>query len=226
MLLRRKAYVACVAWCASFAIAAGIYAYHYHSVHENPPTVLTRGVYFFCFLGCALQNRIAAFITGILLTAIFALSIRRRFEQTHPVTFYFTAWIFCSGAVVAWVRGSTSSRYSIYSVLLLIFAYRFLSGYLLQRFSRLRFPHVLVPALALSTALCVSSDVSAFRNLKQRREMVLAGMNIYLESHGTRSPMVDPLVKITWPKEEEFERVILNRAIQDGVLSRPNIAVK
>jgi hypothetical protein len=220
ILLRRKAYAASAVWCTCFLLALVPYVYRYVPLHREPPTNLARGLFFFAFLGGAFPNPLVAAPMGIALAVVFGLAIRSRYYRTHPASFFFTLWIFVCAALVAWVRGSIASRYSIYSVLLLIFAYKFLSNYLLTRL-RLTFWQVFVPFLIFAVGFCISADFTGFRRLGERRRMVLTGMNRYLANPGTNSPMIDPAVLRLFPGEADIERIELSDAIRSHLIATP-----
>jgi len=222
ILARRKAFGAATVWCISFLFASAVYGFGYVPIYREPPTNLGRVLSFFCFLGSAVPSTLLAFILGIGLAIIFVLSIRHRFYHTHPVTFCSALWVFLTAALVAWVRGAVSSRYSIYSILLFIFAYQFLSHHLQRRVRELSFNQVFAPSVALALVLCISADTIALLRLEDRRKMVLAGMNAYLKNPACNSPQIDPHVLLAFPGEAESERATLNSAIRRRVFDLPN----
>jgi hypothetical protein len=228
ILLPRRAYALALAWCASFAVPLAAYLYHYTptaapSMHRF--FYITRPVFFLAFLGGLVPFRWAAALLGTVLLSIFLLALRLRFDRTNPVGFYFAVWIVATGMLVAWVRGavsfSTASRYSIYSNLMLIFCYSFLSRYLFSRsptFSRRRF---YTTSVVIAVGICLVADVSAYKKLAARRRMVLSGIEFYRANPEVNSPMVDPLVEKTVPREKALERAILSQAIQKHIYTLP-----
>ena len=228
ILLPRRAYGAAVAWCASFAAPLAAYLYHYRiPVHAtNSAFYITRPLFFLAFLGCgAIPFRWPAAVLGMVVLAIFWLSIRSRFDQTHPVAFYFVVWILATACLVAWVRGAAGftigSRYSIYSILLLIFCYSFLGQYLPDRspaFDRRRFRTI---CTVLAFCLCLLADVHAYRKLGQRRRMVLSGIELYRADPLVHSPMVDANLLRGFPEEAPWEQGALTRAIQRHIYVLP-----
>ena len=228
ILLPRRAYALALAWCASFAVPLAAYLYHYTptaapSMHRF--FYITRPVFFLAFLGGLVPFRWAAALLGTMLLSIFLLALRLRFDRTNPVGFYFAVWIVATGMLVAWVRGavsfSTASRYSIYSNLMLIFCYSFLSRYLFSRsptFSRRRF---YTTSVVIAVGICLVADISAYKKLAARRRMVLSGIEFYRANPEVNSPMVDPLVEKTVPREKALERAILTQAIQKHIYTLP-----
>jgi hypothetical protein len=228
ILLPRRAYAAPVAWCASFVAPLAAYLYHYTvPVHAaNGAYYVTRPLFFLAFLGCgAIPFRWPAAALGVVILAIFWLAIRSRFDRTRPVAFYFAVWILATACLVAWVRGAAGftigSRYSIYSILLLIFCYSFLGQYLPERwpaFHRRRFRLI---STVVAFCLCLLADVHAFNKLGQRRRMVLSGIELYRADPLVHSPMVDPNLLRGDPEEASREQDALTRAIQRGVYVLP-----
>jgi hypothetical protein len=227
VLLRRRAYAHSLAWGGSFLFPIVCYLYHYvpnevtvHYMHRT--WLIPKFVYhFFGFLGCAIPVRWAAALLGLAIFAVLLLAVLSRFEQTNPVAFYFTLWILITAVVVAWVRGLSASRYSIYSILLLIFCYAFLSHHLhggAISFSKTRFYRF---SLACFVGFCLLADISAYQHLAGRRRMVLSGLEHYRADPQVNSPMIDPAVRQMFPAEEEYERVTLTNAIREGVYTLP-----
>lgn len=220
ILMRRRALAASAVWCGGFLIALPMYLYHYVHLDRGSPTNLARALFFFAFLGCALPKAWAAASLGVFLVAIFGWSIRSRFEKTHPVSFYSAVWVFLCAGLASWVRASAFSRYSIFSILLLIFAYKFVC---LTQLGSLRWPAVWIvhiPSFLLSLVLCVSSDLMANKYLGERKQMVLIGMQQYLSNPEANSP-IDPRLKQFTQGEDAYERVMLTAAIRNNLYPQP-----
>jgi hypothetical protein len=222
LLLRRRAFVASAVWCVSFGLPFAAYRYHYIPYHVSVDTMhrgsyVGKACYYFAFLGCAIQQRWLAAILGFAVFGILVLAARSGFERTNPVPFYFSIWILLTAAPVAWLRQGIASRYSIYSLLLLISCYWFLARYFSTRsaaFNRKRFCAV---SIALTTVLCFASDVLAYVRLGQRQQIVVSGMENYRANPAINSPMIFPEIREAAPEEEEFERATLTRAIEGHV---------
>ena len=225
-LYRRRAFAACGLWCACFLPPLAAYLYHY----ERPPFLAKwtsaafygqKIFYFFAFLGSAVPFARGAALLGCALTIVFGLSIRWRFYQSHPVSFCSTLWIFSTAGLVPWIRSEVASRYSIYSILLLIFAYTFLSHHLPKRLPPISSNHVYLASLVFAVLLCVCADTLAYRWLGRRKQMVLTGIEHYRANPETNSPMIDPAVWKDFPKEAEIERVELTKALRNHLLVLP-----
>jgi hypothetical protein len=227
-LLPRRAYGRSLVWCASFITPFATYLYHYdrhasHSLHKL--SFMTRPYSFVAFLGCAIPPRWADLLVGLAILASVPLAIRSRFDRIRPVAFYFAAWLMATALMVAWVRGAdnlgVSPRYSLYSVLLLIFCYSFLGQYLPNRLPNLDRKVFYAASLVCAFGIFLIADARAYMKLGARRQMVLMGIEHYRAAHGMISPMIDPEVDKYFPKERAFERVILTNAIQMGIYALP-----
>jgi hypothetical protein len=228
VLWTRRSYGKAAIWCASFVLPLAAYLYHYAPVaHELLPTRwLTRPLFFLAFLGCgAIPLRWPAALAGVVILFIFWKAVRARFDRIQPAGFYFTVWILGTAALVAWVRGATAflvgSRYSIYSLLLLIFCYSFLARAVAERmpgFDRRRF---YVTASVLSFLLFVVANVHAYGKLGARRRMVLTGIELYRADPIANSPMIDQNLLKGFPQERAWEQDALTRAIEARVYALP-----
>ena len=226
IVLRRRAMADSVAWCASFALPVAAYLYHYTPYHISlnklhTASYISKMFYLFAFLGCAIPHRWPAALLGIMIAAMILLAACARFDRTNPVAFYFTAWILGTALLAAWLRGEIPSRYSIYSILSLVFCYSFLAQYVRGRSIVLNQKRFYATSLVLGVAFCLLSDLSAYKHLSKRREMVLAGIDHYRESPEFNSPNIDPAMARYDSTEAAFERVTLNKAIQQHVYTLP-----
>jgi hypothetical protein len=61
----------------------------------------------------------------------------------------------------------------------------------------------------------------AFKNLENRRQMVLTGIELYRSKPEVNSPMIDPQVEELFPTEKKLEQIILTKAIREGVYTLP-----
>jgi hypothetical protein len=150
--------------------------------------------------------------------------VRSRFDQVNPVAFYFTVWLMATACLVAWVRGASgfgiASRYSMYSVLLLIFCYSVLA-HLVNGSHTFNQRGFFVVSIVLAIGIFFMADLSAHKNLGVRRRMVLAGIELYRAKPEANSPMVDPRVEKLFPEEKAFEQGILTESIQKGIYALP-----
>ena len=224
ILLPQRAYLRSLLWCAAFVLPLAAYLYHYtrlvHPLSHAP--YVTRPLFFFAFLGCgAIPSRWPAAAVGVVVAGVLWLAFRSRFDRIHPVAAYFTIWIVATAALAAWVRGASmfniGSRYSIYSILLLIFCYSFLGRSLPKRWLRCFF----VASLIFALCVCLIADVHAYKKLGARRRMVLAGMELYRTNPRDNSPMIDQNLLKGFPEERAYEQDALTRAIEAHVYALP-----
>jgi hypothetical protein len=228
ILLPRRAYARSLVWCASFVPPLVAYLYHYtRLVHQvNGTSYITRPLFFLAFLGCgAIPFRWPAAVLGIVILSILWLAVRSRFDRINPVAFYFTVWIVVTALLVAWVRGAAlfgiGSRYSIYSILVLIFCYSFLAQCLPDRwptFNRRRF---YLACLMLAVCICLLADLHAYMKLGARRQMVLSGIELYRANPEINSPMIDQNLLKGFPEERVYEQEALTNAIQKHIYTLP-----
>jgi hypothetical protein len=135
----------------------------------------------------------ASVLLGIAIMVVFLLAIRSQIEQINPAYFYCAMWILATAFPVAWMReGASASRYSIYSLLLLIFCYSFLSEHLRERSFPFRLKYVYVGSLVLAVLFCAPSDRNASRQLPNRRQMVIAGIGRYRSNPSVDFPINIP----------------------------------
>jgi hypothetical protein len=226
ILLRRRAFAAAAAWCGSFIVPLAAYAYHYTPYYVSVGTMHTgsyigKAFYFFVFLGCAVTRPHIAAVIGVFVTIVFVLALRARFDLVNPIAFYSALWVVLTAGLVGALRQNTASRYSIYSLLVLIFCYCFLAQYLPGRISVLNANRFYALSIILALLFFLRSDWRADFFLKKRREMVLAGMENYRANPEINSPTIDPEVAKYYPDEPASELIILNQAIQESVYTVP-----
>jgi hypothetical protein len=228
ILLPRRDYARALAWCASLVLPLAAYLYHYSRV-PRPADIgsyVTRPLFFLAFLGCgAVPFRWPAAALGLVIVGILWLAVRSRFDGVNPVAFYFTVWIVATALLVAWVRGAASfaigTRYSIYSILLLVFCYSFLAHYLPNRWAAFDRRRFYAACLVLSVGICLLADVQAYKKLAERRQMILAGIEHYRANPDNNSPLNDPNLETGFKKEQVFERDTLTKAIQQHLYTLP-----
>jgi hypothetical protein len=228
IFLPRRAYARSVVWCASFVLPLAAYLYHYSRLVRPVGRIpyITRPLFFLAFFGSgAIPFRWPAAVVGLVIMGIFLLAVRSRFDRINPVAFYFTAWIVATALMVSWVRGAAifliGSRYSIYSILVLIFCYSFLRQYLPNRwptFNRRRF---YIVCLALATSIFLLANTHAYKKLGARRQMVLTGIELYRADPKVNSPMIDPNLLKGMPEERGYEQQSLTNAIQKHIYTLP-----
>jgi hypothetical protein len=231
MLASRHRYKLTILWLCSFILP--FCAYLYYPVFEPAQhrSHLKQLFYFVAFFGGAFRWRPLAFLVGIALLSILLWAARARFTRQNTVFFPFALWIVLTGALVEAIRTSVTSRYSIYSVMMLVCCYSFvlheLDQELLSRkrgllvhINRRRFLEI---AIASSFCFYVATAIWASHHLHHRREMVLKGLTFYRSNPLTNSPQMNPAVDLLFPDEKPFELFMLKRAAKEGFYTVPSI---
>jgi hypothetical protein len=191
ILLPRRAYAKSLLWCGSFVMPLATYLYHY----GHPVESLHR----------------AAYITRpVFFLAFFGCVVPFRWPAA-----------LLGLATLAVFAVAVRSRYSIYSNLFVIFCYAFLAQDLPRRLSGFSRKGFYITTVVIAAGLCFIADLSAYQKLGARRRMVLSGIEFYRARPEVNSPMIDPLVERTFPKEKANEQVILTRAIQERIYTLP-----
>jgi len=135
-----------------------------------------------------------------------------------------------TSALVESVRASLASRYSIYSVLLLICCYRFFleafdqNPHVSTRLLGIKITrkHFLQLVIALSVLFYLQADIRAYRHLNARREMVVTGLKYYRLNPYVNSPQVNPAVDKLVPDETPFELNMLNQVTREHLYTVPS----
>jgi hypothetical protein len=228
VLLAHRAYKRVVLWCASFALPLAAYLYHYAPVSHAALKAhfLDRPLFFLAFLGCgAVPFRWLAAVVGAGMLLVFWLAARSRFDREKPAPFYFAVWVLGTAGLVAWVRGAAGfqvvSRYSIYSILMLVFSYYFLAQYLPRRFASFDRRSFYVTSTVFALCIFVLADWHADNRLGARRHMVLTGIELYRADPVANSPMIDQKLLQFSPGEREWEQRAMTRAIESHVYALP-----
>lgn len=227
VLVLRRRYRRAVIWCAAFVVPLVPFLYRYHStshfaVKDLPWTPL----FFLSFLGSAVFFLPLCLAVGAGIVIVYGLAVRNRYDRENPAAFMIATWILVNGAVVTFARvgiglwSSHSSRYRIYSDLLLIFCYGYVAPRVARRaMTRERTRRLYRFTLTAAVLFCVMADVYGCMFFKRRREELMIGMTQYKANPAVNSPMyfVLPGNESANAAGEEAARVILNRAIAAGV---------
>ncbi len=189
ILFQSRRFVRLISWCIGTLAMAALYFYHYDFLAAQTPrsgSVLDslrhiHLLYAFVFLGSAFAP--LRYLLAALTCLCFVAALRTGYRFTHPAVFYSMVWIFLTAIGLSGIRSgfgvqqSLSSRYTIYSDLLLIFCFMFLT-------SRFRSTPRLTPyktnafiaCLLCSMILAVWSDLDGYRILSARKAQVVQGM--------------------------------------------------
>lgn len=180
-------------WLAVACGCIAIYAYHYNSIsspgvphHFNPLFLLG-------FLGNALEIPVnnGFLVLGVLVCPLFGLflciafsRVARRQLKMNEAAFYCVIFIFTTAVAVTGMRSemgfrqSLSSRYGMYSVLLLIFLWFVVAG----EDSRTPRRKAMLPIAISATALfCITMDIAGHRYIVNRNRELIQDMASYRE---------------------------------------------
>jgi hypothetical protein len=232
ILIPRRAYVRSFVWTISFLPMLLAYLYRYN-LQPLPVThraayfkYITRAIEVFAFLGGVVPQRWVAVLAGIALVVVVRVALRSHFDRTNPVSFYFTLWILGTALMVGWGRGAggvgNPSRYTMYSLLMLIFCYAFFSHCLREQESALSQKRFYIGSLVVAVIIFVWGTMQANRKLESRREMVYKGLAFYRSNPAVNSPMIDPMVELNLKQEKQIEKVALNDALRAGIYTLPS----
>jgi hypothetical protein len=202
MLLQKKAWRQLGLWILTASACAAIYFYHYnfHSSQQDPSRSVLHSTHYLnpiftlSFMGSALSFRAPvihnlSILCGALIFIVIFLMAKRSFDESNPVFFYFSVFLVLTAVGVSGIRSklgleaSLAGRYKIYSDLLLICCYVFvtesyLRGHRLQR----RFFQA---ALVASILFWIVFDRHGNTYLVNRDHSIMVGVKQYkLSNHG------------------------------------------
>jgi hypothetical protein len=229
MLASQRRFKHTFVWLLSFILPLSDYLYHPILEPAQHGSYLRKLFYFIAFFGGALSWHPVAFVAGVALLLVLLWAVRAHVAQQNPVLFFFALWIVLSDALIETVRTAIASRYSIYSLLIVVCCYDFVlrgldqeslprKPWALAHIKRRRFLQV---AIASSLCFYLATAVWAYRHLAARRQMVLAGFRFYRANPLINSPQMNPGIDILYPDEKPFELWMLNRAAQDDLYTVP-----
>jgi uncharacterized membrane protein len=226
-LLSNRAYARMIAWCVGSALIIAVYFCRYTPAipHAAKNANLIRPIFFLGFLGCAIPLRWPAALLGLVLLAIVVRAALVRFERTNPVSAYLAVWILMTAALVAWDRGAktfwVASRYSVYSILLLIVCYDFIVERLPRAFTAENRRRVWVTCSIAALCYCMAADMFANKHLRARQRMIISGIEAYRANPAVNSPVLDPQIDKDYPGQAEFQRRALTMAIEKHIYVLP-----
>jgi hypothetical protein len=194
ILIQQKRWKSLLIWIIAAFTIAGIYFTH-HNFHVspsaqgapvNPPFLRISPAYAFSFLGASVaryQSYSPSLIFGLLLTAVFLLSIKMGYYRKNPPVFYCTLLIIATAFGVSGLRSelgiaqSLVSRYRIYSNLFVILSYIFLTEIFVPR---IKTPSTKYTMLGFFVLFCLAftamSDRAGDRFLQGRKKAVIYEM--------------------------------------------------
>ena len=204
ILLLQRRLLRLVPWIVTFGVALAAYLYRYSPAdHGGTPASLPMKLLFFSsFLGGAIENmhgfpvHHAAIVLGVGMLLVYAHSIWSGYYKRQPFIVATATWAILTALMTAWVRSSLglglslSSRYKIYSTLLIVFCYQYLADRVIasELFSLRAKRAVYSIVLAVAVLFALASDVVGMKLLRTRRAEAITALGWYLSDPQTHSP--------------------------------------
>ncbi|HEX3966955.1 MAG TPA: hypothetical protein VHW70_03230 [Edaphobacter sp.] len=214
ILFYQKRWHLAILWLCLSALLTGIYFFRYN--HQSSQSVPGQSVfavlfhfnllYFLSFVGSAAESPThipfhgAAMVFGIIILFGIGYAIHRGYHRRNPFLAAACLFVLLTGIAVSGLRSdfgvvqSLSSRYRIYSDLLLIFAYIFLADEFLQPAKdTIVARRLYLGALVASFAFCFVNDWIGYHSMIKRHNLAIAGMHAFLHPSPT-NPMQSPVL--------------------------------
>jgi hypothetical protein len=241
LLASYRRYASLSIWAAISAACLAAYFYGYDPrlwltpFHSAVPPIsrFWQPYYVLCFLGSAAAYPLKPLspVLGVAIVLFFIHMARRGYFRRHPEVGYSLCFIFMTAVAVAGFRShyglnsSISSRYTIYSTLLLIFAwFAIVDEYLINKPGlSWRIP-VAVGAAAGAAVFSIAMDIWGLRYLERRNKDLVIGMSLY-EHNFAQQSSAGPIFPPPKSKEEQqFNmrvRDVLRRSVRLGIYRLP-----
>jgi len=253
LLGMRRQYVRMALVLADAVVSFAIYRYHYVVIHSQTvgqafhsflvETLILKPVYALCVLGNAVGypfGLAGAGALGLAICVFYFVLAKRGFFRRNPAIGYCAMFLVLTSMGIASIRlslgmqFSTSSRYRMYSDLLLVFAWfavveEFLLPKMEQQVLVLRRNWIFVTAILLSGIFAIGSDRWGYKFLKSRRTYWIQGIAAYehpafpgsTEGPVLRLPQQNAQEEALQDQLDQFCRKALVRSIQLGIYVPP-----
>lgn len=249
ILVVERQYKRLAGWLAVSAVCIAAYSYHYNvmssqsSVHESVfATILRpRPLFLLAFIGSAgsYPFRMGCLILGPLLCLFFVLLARRGFIRKNPLVSYCVLFLLLTAVGVAGLRSdlglaqSLAPRYTIYSALLVIFAwFAFVEEFLEQRPLASSRKWIVLGVTAASMLFSLGMDRMGMHRIEARNRVLIRAITEF--EHPSTPEATTELVYLPLPwqdkgpeaseRREGFNvraRAILIQSIKLGVYRPP-----
>jgi hypothetical protein len=237
LIVQRRKLPGVSGWLAASALAVFTYFYRYQAIsHVHPHSLVTNlfvrmPAFLLCFVGSAAARPVPATIVGMLILTAFAYAFLRRFRSESPIPadcalfLLFSALLTMYGRSDLGVLGSLSSRYTLYSALLLIFVW-FAA---VQRVKRpLQSSRLYVAALASTILFATAADITGYHALRDRQDNLRLGMYLYQHPTSAGNPpgpvIPEPGLEPFFDALNRSATGILGRSAQLGTYVPPKLA--
>ncbi len=228
---RRRAWGWAAAWCGVFGLALVPYWIYFARVpRSGNGSAAVIPLFFLSFIGAGSLLVRLALATGVVILGLYGWAAMTSFRRRHAAAVLGAGWLLASSALAAVGRArtgmefSTVPRYKIYSDLLLIFCYGFVAERVWASGLGVRTRRVLLAGVVvLTAAFCGASQVRASRELRDRRAMLMAGVEHYRAAPTVNSPMwfAMPEHDVFFAVEEVRAREEVEAAEREGLYAPP-----
>ena len=241
-LARRRMRV--VSWLLVSAVCVAAYAYRYNAMVSS--TDPNRSIfaafhplsplYVYAFIGSAgsVPFKAASLFLGIFLFVFFVLIADRGYIRRNPLVSYCVLFLLLTAIGVAGIRSdfgvgqALESRYTIYSVLLLIFAwFAIVEEFLLHRRASLFHNDIFLGAVAAAVLFSLCMDLAGSSGLAGRNSRLVQAMAAFehtTASNSTKGPSPPILINSDRAASDAFSlraRAILTKSINLGIYRPP-----
>jgi hypothetical protein len=248
ILLRRHLYARLTGWLTVSAGCIAVYFYRYNFMSSQSPThhsifatlLHASPLFLFTFLGGAVAPLfyrqgivLICALAGLTLCVFFFAMIQRGYFRRNPAVGYCVLFVLLTAAGVTGIRSefgveeSLSSRYGMYPMLLVIFAWFALAEEFLLRISVHARKRVLTGLIVVVMLFSLTMDHFGWRGLRAREGMTLDGMKAFEHSVSSRIPVSPVPVR---PHQEaridELDRdalVALQESMRLGIYQPPQL---
>jgi hypothetical protein len=240
ILAFRRNYARLSIWALMSGICIAAYFYGYKSTlwlvpSESviPPLAqFWRPVYVICFLGSAAgyPTKYGSFAFGLMMCVFYAYIAKRGYYSRNSMVGWSVLFLMLTAVGVAGLRSelgiiySISSRYTIYSILLVIFAwFVIVEEWLIHKRRSPQYNRVFQGVVVGAVLFSLAMDVRGLRFLTRRNRDLVTGMILY-ERHPTQ-PTVGPIFPQPRSRDgQEFNlkaRDILAKSAKLGIYQPP-----
>jgi hypothetical protein len=215
-----------VVWVATSAVCITAYSYGYSAMlwlipsnsFLRSPAQFWHPRYVICFLGSAgaYPIRSGSFVLGIAICAFYGYMALRGYFRRNPSIGYSVLFLLLTSVGVAAFRSElgvpcSSSRYTIYSTLLLIFAwFVIVDEWLIHKHRSPRPRAIFLIAVVAAVVFSVSMDVWGLRYLVSRNRDVVTGIAMY-----ERNPSPQSNAGPCFPPPNTTQAKAFNRQARD-----------
>lgn len=250
MLVMSRSYTRMLVWGAVSAGCITAYAYHYAislaagPIHFSISSILIdRPLYFLIFLGsaAAFPLRGGYVAAGLLLCPLlgtficifFIITLRRGYFRRNPLIGYCVLFLFATAGIVSVGRAeggilsAYSSRYGIYSALLLIFAWFVMVEEFLPLKSEASRKAAIRDVIKIVVLFSLMMDLIGWRYTVDRNRELVRGMKAF-ERCSSSAACVGPVLPVPRPHAwmiqlEQESPSILEQSIKLGIYKAPKL---